>query len=145
MHVSIVWLLVLYKSYAAHAVQIRLLTDLFAVLIPGVQVDYPHRSIALTIAATTQPAVAFLPGKGARIAGSYETHVFVLPTGGDMHGAHAFGELPDGAIEVAVLETELSGVVDLQFKRSKVSDLEVRGPTMHAQVVRDRGTAGGRG
>eukprot|EP00892_Ulva_mutabilis_P006037 jgi/Ulvmu1/3805/UM018_0015.1 len=117
---------------------VRLLTDVFAVLIPGVQEDYPHRSIALSLDATSEPEVAFLSGKGARFAGSYETRVYVLPADYAVEAAgstaYATGSgpqvaaagLPDGSIEVAVLEAELSGVVDLQFKQSKVSDLKVK-------------------
>lgn len=114
---------------AVGAVQVRLLTDLFSVLIPGIQSDYPHRSIALTIAATAEPTVVFLPGKGARFEGTYETHVYVLPPSGGTHGTRASGGgVPDNAVDVAVLEAEVSGVAALEFKRSKVSDLQVRQP-----------------
>lgn len=105
------------------ALQIRLLTDLFAVLVPGVQKDYPHRSIALSVNATAEPEVAFLADKGARVAGSYETRVYVLPEGAAAE--RDAGGLPAGAIKVAVLDATVSGVVDLQFNKSKVSDLEV--------------------
>lgn len=120
---------VVHGSHAVRAVQVRLLTDLFSVLIPGIQTDYPHRSIALTMAATAEPAIVFLAGEGARFEGAYETHVHVLPPSDGMHGAHAMGGVvPDEAVEVAVLTAEVSGVVDLKFKKSKVSDLKVRLP-----------------
>lgn len=105
--------------------------------IPGIYKAYPHRSLAMTINATAEPVVKFVAGKGLHFSAAYETHVWVLPEKPDaahttppyttaddnvqQHGACA----DDGAIEVAVLETTASGIVNVQYERSEVSDLNV--------------------
>lgn len=102
--------------------------------IPGIYQKYPHRSIALTINATVEPSVEFVADKGLQFSTAYETRVWVLPespngassTAADQplseHGACA----EDGAIQVAVLETTASGVANVQYESTEVSDLNVK-------------------
>lgn len=91
----------------------------------------------MTINATAEPSVSFVAGKGLQFSAAYETRIWVLPVAHDtahitpqytataentnQHGACA----DDGAVEVAVLETTVSGVANVQYEGTRVSDLNV--------------------
>jgi hypothetical protein len=104
--------------------QVRLLTDVFQVLIPGINVDYPHRGLALSVATTEEPVVTFVAGEGMRFSGAYETRVWVLPEA--PAAPHGDSCAQEGAVEVAVLRATVSGVAEVQYERTLVPHLDVR-------------------
>lgn len=59
--------------------QLRLITDLLPYLLPGVQKEFPHTSVAIDVKATAMPRVAFIGGTGMLMQASYDTYVYVLP------------------------------------------------------------------
>ena len=82
-------------------VQLRLITDLLPVLLPGIQRDYPHTRVALDVQATAMPRVAFIDGIGMLLDASYDTDVYVLPhsTAGGVTAADVVG--PSQGMRVA--------------------------------------------
>lgn len=57
--------------------QVRLISDLFAVLIPGLSKDYPHAPMRIRVAATSQPNLDFRAGSGGALEATFQTEVFV--------------------------------------------------------------------
>jgi hypothetical protein len=67
--------------------QIRLITDLLPYLLPGIQVDFPHRSVEFNIAATALPNVSFSSATGMATATAFDVRVYVLPLAGVATGS----------------------------------------------------------
>lgn len=67
--------------------QVRLITDLLPYLLPGIQVDFPHRSVEFNVAATALPNVSFSAATGMATAAAFDVRVYVLPLAGVATGA----------------------------------------------------------
>ena len=102
----------------------RLLTDLLALLLPGIQKDYPHRRVAFAIAALEEPRTSFEDGKGMRLTGRFSTRVLVLPRSAASQPEAALQRHHSGSIEVAHLHTNVSLLAAVSFASAQVSDMQ---------------------
>jgi hypothetical protein len=145
-------------------VQVRLITDLFQVLLPGIQQDYPHRPLQLTMVATSQPNISFVEGAGASLVATYNTSVAVVLDGSNRRGSPAgvlfpeVSEQAEGAasaarsyiaasdfndgksdrlVEVAVLEAKVAIVADVGYTSTTVSKLDITYSTVHSKYQTD--------
>ena len=58
----------------------RLITELMPYLLPGVQTEFPHHSVAFRVAASATPNVTFAAGAGMPTSAAFDTTVYVLPS-----------------------------------------------------------------
>jgi hypothetical protein len=62
---------------------VRLVTDLFGMLMPDLPKQYPHKGISLALAALSPPKVEFTKAAGVTISAEYSTKIAVLDAAGD--------------------------------------------------------------
>lgn len=87
----------------------------------------------MTLNATSEPKVVFVDGQGVHLTASYETYVWVLPEAPNSHGSSSAKTVQeggscaeDGAVQVAILEADLSVVADMQYETTQFSDVSVK-------------------